>query len=111
MKNSGPRLIRFFSPVFRGPPADPFGERVRKNEGVLVTHLLRNTLDGLGGSDQQLGGVPHPEIRHLVHGTPPHLALAQPAQMFIAVTRLPRQPRQRPFLPQIGGHPLPNKRN
>src|SRR5438445_7824701 len=92
----------FLAPIFRGSPADPSGEGVRKDEWILVTDFLGDGFDGPFGGVQQFRGATHPEIGDLVNGTAPELTLAKAAQVFFAVTGFPRQPDQRPKVSQAG---------
>jgi len=51
------------------PPADPFGEGVRKDERVLVADFLGDGFDGPFGGVEQFRGATHTEIGDLVNGT------------------------------------------
>src|SRR2546426_8516233 len=99
----------FLPPIFRGSPADPFGEGVRKDERILVADFLGDGFNGLFGSVQQFRGATHPEIGDLVNGTASELTLAKAAQVFFAVTGFPRQTDQRPKVSQAGRDTFPEQ--
>src|SRR5204862_4444071 len=92
----------FLPPIFRGSPADPFGERIRKDVRILVADVLGDGFDGPFGGVQQFRGARHPETSDLVDGTASELTLAKAAQVFFAVTGFPRQTDQRPKVSQAG---------
>ena len=84
---------RLFLPcaIVARPPAHPFLESRREDEWILVATGVRNRFDLVVGRGEELRGVLHPEINHVMHRAAAEFTAAQASQMLGAEMAVRRE--------------------